>query len=83
MISCNDHDYIEIACLYRYPLRLLFKSGESIEGKALDTARNSDREECIKIDVDGEEKLIVLDQLEKMVACVENPHFQEVSFVNK
>ncbi|ABZ77404.1 transcriptional antiterminator, Rof [Shewanella halifaxensis HAW-EB4] len=49
MISCNQYDYIEIVCLYRYPIALKLKSGETISGIALDTARDSKKRECIKL----------------------------------
>lgn len=80
MISCNDYDYIEIVCLYRYPVRLTLKSGQTIEGKALDTARNQDKQEAIKLDQNGVEKLIVLDDLSLLEVLVDNPHFNQKSF---
>lgn len=80
MMSCDQHDYIEIACTFRYPVRLTLKSGEIVEGKALDTQRNEARQECLKLSVAGEETLVVLDEISRMVACADNPHFQTVSF---
>lgn len=53
MISCNEYDYIEIVCLYRYPVRLTMKVGESIKGVALDTSRNESKNECIKLNANG------------------------------
>lgn len=80
MMSCDQHDYIEIACTFRYPVRLTLKSGDIIEGKALDTQRNEARQESIKLALAGEEILIVLDEISCMEACSDNPHFQVVSF---
>ena len=80
MISCNDYDYIEIVCLYRYPVRLTLKSGLTIEGKALDTARNQDKQEAIKLDQNGVEQLVVLDDLSLLEVLVDNPHFNQKSF---
>ncbi len=37
-ISCNDHDYIEIACMYRYDLKLVLGSGEIVDAKAITTS---------------------------------------------
>ena len=79
MISCQQYDYIEIACMYRYPVKLTMKSGTVIEAKALDTARNDNREECIKVLMDGNEKLIVLDDIAMIEVTQSNPHFQTVS----
>lgn len=80
MMSCDQHDYIEIACTFRYPVRLTLKSGDIIEGKALDTQRNEAQQECIKLALAGTESLVVLDEITRMEACADNPHFQVVSF---
>ncbi len=80
MMSCDQHDYIEIACTFRYPVRLILKSGVIVEGRALDTQRNETRQECIKLDVAGVARLIVLDEIGHMEARADNPHFQRVSF---
>jgi len=80
MISCSDHDYIEIACSYRYPVRLYLKSGEIIDCTAKDTTLNKDREECMLIELEGSERLVLLDDILVMEAKVENPHFKSVSF---
>ncbi len=80
MISCSEYDYIEIVCMYRYPIKLTMKSGMAVEGMALDTQRNESREECIKVNVNGTENLVELDSISKLEVCVENPHFKEVSF---
>jgi len=36
-ISCGDHDYIEIACLYRYTLKITLRSGEIVHANAITT----------------------------------------------
>ena len=78
MISCDQHDYVEIACLYRYVVKLTLKSGAEVQGIAMDTRRNAQREECLVLSQD--ENLIVLDSIAKMEVLVENPHFKEVFF---
>lgn len=80
MISCDQHDYIEIACMYRYPIKLTMKSGSVIECTALDTQRNDNGEECIKVAFRGVENLVELDGISKLEACVGNPHFNIVCF---
>ena len=80
MISCNQHDYIEIVCIYHYPIKLTLKSGDIIEGIALDTQRNDQRDECIKIDIEGVEQLLVLEEIKMLEVMVENPHLQKVTF---
>ena len=80
MISCEYHDYIEIACLYNYRIRLILDSGVQLEGVAVDTVRNHDKEECIKIRDENSEHLVVLDSVTTMEVLVENPHFKVISF---
>jgi Rho-binding antiterminator len=80
MISCNQHDYIEIVCMYHYPIKLTLKSGDIIEGIALDTQRNDQRDECIKIDIEGVEQLVVLEEIKMLEVMMENPHLQKVTF---
>ena len=80
MISCNQHDYIEIVCMYRYPIKLTLISGDIIQGIAVDTQRNDKRAECIKVDVEGVEQLVVLEEIKILEVVVENPHLQKVTF---
>jgi Rho-binding antiterminator len=80
MISCSDYDYIEIACMYNYPVKLTLKTGEVIQGSAVDTQRNQQREELIKIKTANGEALVVLDSILTLQVSIQNPHFQEVSF---
>ena len=80
MISCDQHDYIEIACTFRYPIKLTLRSGAVIEGVALDTELDDNGNECIKVDVKGTQSLIVLNDISVLEVCVNNPHFHRVSF---
>ncbi len=80
MISCDQYDFIEIACMYRMPVRLTLLSGDIVEGTALDTQRNNSKAECIKLESNGKEQLVELDNLVSMEACRDNLHFQRVRF---
>lgn len=80
MISCNQHDYIEIVCMYHYPIKLTLTSGDIVEGIAQDTQRNDQRDECIKIEIEGVEQLVVLEEIKTMEVLVPNPHLQKVTF---
>ncbi|WP_331344302.1 Rho-binding antiterminator [Cellvibrio sp. UBA7661] len=80
MISCNQHDYIEIVCMYRYPIKLTLITGDTLEGIALDTQRNDHKEECLKIDITGVEELVVLEHIKTLEVLVENPHLQKIGF---
>lgn len=80
MLSCSEYDYIEIVCMHNYPIIITIKTGETIECTALDTQRNEERKECIKVKLGGAENLIVLDKIAKLEITIENPHFNVVSF---
>jgi len=80
MISCHQHDYIEITCMYRFPVRLVLKTGEDLDGIACDTQLNENREECLKLKVGDAYHLVVLDNISRMEAKKANPHFDVIVF---
>lgn len=80
MISCSEYDYIEIVCLFRYPVKLTMKVGESIKGVAIDVLRNHSCNECIKLNTNETDILIELDGIYKLEVLINNPHFTEVIF---
>ncbi len=80
MITCDQHDYIEIACTFKYPIKLTLDSGIVIECIAIDTKLNENKVECIKVNLKEDESLIVLDDISKLEVCVDNPHFHSISF---
>lgn len=85
MISCDLHDYIEIACMYRLPIELQLKDGETQQGTAMDIAKNTNGEECLLLTNNQNNNLtesrpVALDQIKIMRALVSNPHFDVVSF---
>lgn len=81
-ISCSLYDYIEIACIYHYPVLLTLKSGEKIKGIAEDTSINANKTECLKLIEDESKKMIdvPLSDLVQMQSLVNNPHFELVDF---
>lgn len=80
MISCEHYDTIEIVCMYHYPIKIRLKTGKILEGVAIDTGRNSGREECIKMNIDSVESYIVLDTISTLEVTIKNPHFGSISF---
>ncbi|WP_455196616.1 Rho-binding antiterminator [Kaarinaea lacus] len=80
MISCANHDYVEIACMYRLVVKLVFRNGQIVQGKALQTAYNEYREECIVLDTERGNEQIVLEQVASMEAVTKNPHFEKINF---
>ena len=79
-IDCKNYDFVEIACMHRYPIKLTLRDSSIVKGVAIDTQRNNEREECIKIDSGNTEQLIVLDEISIFEVCIDNPHFTHVRF---
>lgn len=82
MISCQTFDYIEIACMYQLPIRLVGKDFSEIRGKALNTLINDNRQECIELSqINGQKVRVALDDIQVMQAEKANPHFAWVNLV--
>lgn len=81
MISCQQYDYIEIACMYKFPILLTLKDAETLQGIAHDTKKNDDNEECLVLKTQDKETLVVLDDIATMEVQIENPHFKSVQFI--
>ena len=82
MLSCENYDYIEIACMHRFAIKLTLKSGDIVVGTALDTLHNDNKQECVKVLVEKTEQSVVLDEVVKLEAVTANPHFQQISFLD-
>lgn len=78
-IACDMHDYIEIACMYQYQVKLTLKDNQSIEGKAVDTLTTPEKHEYLVID-DGQKQQIELNRLKKLQVLTDNAQFKEVVF---
>lgn len=80
MISCATHDYVEIACMYRFEVRLALENGQVVQGKALETAYDESKQECVVLETPSGHEMIVLEQVLSMEAVTENSHFGVVDF---
>ncbi len=78
-ISCELHDFVEVACMYGYQVRLTLKNGQTIEGKAIDIVTSAEKRECLIIDGDTRQH-IDLTELAKMQTLNPNAKFHEVKF---
>jgi len=79
-ITCDQSDYLEIACLYRIPIALNWPDGRRVEGMPLDTGYNEHREECLLMDLGAGPQWVVLEGALGMTALEENRHFAHVGF---
>lgn len=78
-ISCELHDFVEVACMYSYRLKLILKNNQIIEGKAVDIVNSPEKRECLVIDSDSRQH-IELTQLAKMEVLTPNAKFSAVVF---
>ncbi|MGR9087988.1 MAG: Rho-binding antiterminator [Gammaproteobacteria bacterium] len=78
-ISCELHDYIEIACMHGYRVRLRLRGGQTAIGRALDTLVTAEKKEYLIID-DGEKRQVELTQIEIMEALSPNAAFKRIHF---
>ncbi|WP_150048082.1 MULTISPECIES: Rho-binding antiterminator [Methylomonas] len=76
-IPCALHDYIEIACLYRYRLKLNLVDGTMLEGIALTTETTPERREMLVLGPAPEQR-IELNRVSKLTVLTENARFQEL-----
>ncbi len=80
LIECELHDYIEVACMYGYQIRLILKNQQTFEGKAKDIVTNTEKREFLVIENAQGSQQIELIQLEKMQVLTPNAQFKEVMF---
>ncbi len=79
-ISCELHDYLEIACMYGYRVKLTLKDQQIIEGKAVDVLTTAEKREYMVIDNGREQQQIEVNQFSKMQVLTANAKFKEISF---
>ena len=78
-ISCELHDFIEVACMYGYQVQLALKDGQVIEGKAVDITTSKEKREYLIIN-NGQEQQVELTQLTKLTVLTPNAQFKDVNF---
>jgi Rho-binding antiterminator len=64
----------------QYPIKLTLKDGIELAGQALDTGLNAERQECIKVNVQSQEKMVTLQSISSLEVMIKNPHFQLIKF---
>jgi len=81
-LSCDLHDYLEIACMYGYQVELKLESGLIVCGKPITTGINKQRLEYLLFEVDPslkKEKLLLCD-LSSMQVKTKHAKFKNISF---
>ncbi len=80
MISCQQYDYLEIACLYQFPVRITLTDGTIIEGIANDTRYDNQHQECLLLQTAQGEQLVATARLQSLEVTIVNPHFTFIKF---
>lgn len=82
ILSCDLHDYLEIACMYKIKVSLKLADGEHYKGTPITTTINAEKEECLLFlpDSSDEQVRIPVHLLEQMEAITHNRHFNTVLF---
>ncbi len=81
LIPCDLHDYVEIACLYGYRVRLKLKNGLIVEGCAQDVTTSAEKREFLVIECYQQwQQHIALDSLAEMRVLTPQAKFKTVYF---
>ena len=81
-IDCTLHDHLEIACLYRYDLRVVFQDGTSVEGCAVNTATLPDKTEVLQLIVETVPVNVPMHTLATIEVLTPNAQFQTLNFTS-
>lgn len=76
--ACALHDYLEIACLHHYRLRIELDDGSWLEAWALDTRTLPSKEEILLIRQAGTERQLRLDHLRAITPLTPGARFGRV-----
>lgn len=79
-IHCDLHDHVEIACLYRYRLRLATSGDRIMVGEARTTETDRDKQEWLLIETKEGDARIRLDEIRIMQALTPGARFDQVDF---
>ncbi|MCG7552664.1 Rho-binding antiterminator [Pseudoalteromonas sp. Of11M-6] len=79
MISCQQYDYIELACLKRLVVTIEMKGGEVVRGSCKNTTI-VDAQECLVLEQESQPVTMVLTEIANISADTDNPYFTTLRF---
>lgn len=80
LISCDLHDYIEVACMYSYQVRLILKDQSTVEGKAKDILTDAEKREFLLLETESGSQQVELISLDRLQVLTPSARFSEVVF---
>jgi Rho-binding antiterminator len=81
LIKCDLHDYIEIACLFHFEIRLSLTNGDSVQGIAETTETTADKREWLVLTINGQIQKFDLTGINSMHTVTANQHFNKIEFL--
>jgi Rho-binding antiterminator len=81
-LDCDLHDYLEIACMHHYQLRVELIDGSYFDAKALTTRTSAQKEEFFCVQKAEGQQEIRLDKLLAITPLNENASFARIVFAD-
>jgi Rho-binding antiterminator len=79
-IACDVHDYVEVACLFGYDLRLQLQDGSIVAGKAITTITRPDKTEVLQLRQGDSLTSVPLHELVHANVLTPNARFSQIEF---
>jgi Rho-binding antiterminator len=81
-INCAQHDYLEVACLYQYEVRITLADGSVIEGRATNTRTDPSKSEYLILTVAGQQVEVPMLALRTLTTRTPGAKFDQIDFVD-
>ena len=82
-LDCDLHDLLEIACLYRYLVRVELVDGGGFEARALTTHTSAEKEEFFVLELEDDRCEVRLDRLQAITPLEPGARFGRVELAGK
>ena len=79
-IDCIHYDYLEMACLYRYDVRVQTRDGFTVEGAAVDIRMDGNRDEFLILRAEDREYLVRLSAVARLEPLRDDARFGPIVF---
>ena len=82
-IDCDLYDYLEIACMHRYQMRVTLDSGAVLRGRAVTTATQPDKTEMLVLLTRQGNQNVAMHQLKRIDIETKGATFQHLEFPSR
>ncbi|MBT1445381.1 transcriptional antiterminator [Shewanella sp. JM162201] len=77
-IACGHYDFLELACIRRYPLLLELKDEGRIHGRAVTLETRADKSEWLQVETATASRAIRLDRIIAITPDIEGAEFGRI-----